>query len=119
MTFRVHILRLFHSEDSGIKYVMRLQPEGVIGPATQFVQYGNDAALRDALNKLNVTEPQQQRALSVLRTATQENFSVDISEDVARRLGWSPSRAAFRTNKDVAIKDVATVHGGACVQSRE
>jgi hypothetical protein len=90
VTFRVHILRLFHSEDNGIKYVMRLQPEGVIGRGTQFVQYGNDAALCDALSKLNVTEPQQQRALSVLLKATQENFSVDISEDVARQFGRPP-----------------------------
>jgi hypothetical protein len=68
-----------------------IYPEGVDGPGTPLRQYGTDATLCEALNTLNVTVPQQQRILSVLRSATHESFPVDISEDVARQFGWRPA----------------------------
>ena len=70
---------------------MSIYPEGEGGPGTPLIQYGNDAALCEALSTLNVAEPEQQRVLSVLRNMTYQSFPVDITEDVARRVGWRPA----------------------------
>ena len=87
--FEVSITRLISTGDVKTKYLMKLHREFPQVGQSAFTGFSDDAALCEALARLGLPEPQQQRMLSALhRGGDNEVFTTDISNEVARSFGW-------------------------------
>jgi hypothetical protein len=89
--FRVSITKLSSLAEVKAKYLMKIYRASAQSSRAVFTPFSSDAVLLGAMAKLGISEPEQQRILSVLHQEKTETLTVDISEDMAQLFGW-PSR---------------------------
>ena len=86
--FQVTFTQLSSKSEIKAKYLIALHRESAQLDRTLITPFSNDAGFFEALAKLGISEPQQQRILSVLHQGKTETLTVDAPEDVVQLFGW-------------------------------
>jgi hypothetical protein len=89
--FQVTFTQLSSKPEIKAKYLIALHRESAQLERTVITPFSNDTGFFETLAKLGISEPQQQRILSVLHQGKTETVTLDVSGDVDQLLGW-PAR---------------------------
>ena len=87
--FQVTFTQLSSKPETKAKYLIALHRKSAQCDRTVIKPFSDDAGFFEALAKLGLSEPQQQRILSVLHQGRTETLTVDASEEVTQLFGWS------------------------------
>jgi hypothetical protein len=86
--FQVTFTQLSGKTETKAKYLITLHRKSAQLERTVITPFSNDTGFFEALVKLGISEPQQQRILSVLHQGKTETLTVDAPEDVVQLFGW-------------------------------
>jgi glycerol dehydrogenase-like iron-containing ADH family enzyme len=86
--FQVTFTQLSGKTETKAKYLITLHRKSSQLERTVITPFSNDTGFFEALAKLGISEPQQQRILSVLHQGKTETLTVDAPEDVVQLFGW-------------------------------
>ena len=86
--FQVTFTQLSSKPEIKAKYLIALHRESAQLERTVITPFSNDTGFFETLAKLGISEPQQQRILSVLHQGKTETLTIDTPEDVVQLFGW-------------------------------